>query len=70
MPCVANDGTWGSWYATLAPAFPSSSISFTAGDSRQSAMSDLYATPSTRTRDAASDLRAPWLSACETRERQ
>src|SRR5262249_54480706 len=65
-----NAGTCGSWYETSAPAFRRSSISFSAGDSRTSSMSDLYATPSTRIFEPLRDLRAPWFSACETTERQ
>ena len=43
--------TCGSWYETSAPAFCSSEMSFSAGDSRMSPMSGLYATPSTRIRE-------------------
>src|ERR1044072_5456158 len=65
-----NAGTYGSWYETWAPAFRSSSISFSAGDSRTSSVSDLYAAPGTRVFEPLSDLRAPWFSACDTTERQ
>ena len=37
----SNCATYGSWYATSAPALPSSCISFSAGDSRTSSMSAL-----------------------------
>ncbi len=45
-------------------------MSFTAGDSRTSEMSGLYATPSTRILDPESDRWREWLRACETSERQ
>ena len=43
---------------------------FRAGDSRMSSMSGLYDTPRTSIFDPASDLPAPWFSACEISERQ
>ena len=63
-------GTCGSWYATTAPAFRSSSMTFSAGDSRVSEMSGLYATPSTSIFDPLSDRCRPWFRAWEITERQ
>jgi hypothetical protein len=69
-PFCSNAGTCGSWYETSEPAFWRSAISFTAGDSRMSAMSGLYATPRTRIREPFSERWREWFSACDTRERQ
>ena len=63
-------GTCGSWNETSAPAFRSSEMIFSAGDSRTSPMSGLYATPSTRIREPFIAFCAPWLSAWEMSERQ
>ena len=45
-------------------------MSLTAGDSRVSAMSGLYATPSTRIFEPESERWRTWFSAWETSERQ
>ena len=45
-------------------------MSFSAGDSRMSAMSGLYATPSTRIFAPFIARCFAWFSACETSERQ
>ena len=54
----------------LGAGVSSSSISLIAGDSRVSAMSGLYATPSTRIFERLSERWRTWFSACDTTERQ